>query len=308
MPPKKDKVITLVAPYVAKCTRCGKKHRAPLNELCVALLPNKQPDEDLQNNEVEEDSSLLPVPDGQAQAVNKGASTSVETAAGKDAHERAVTAQLVNMAASLASLSAMFLETRNEVAQLKAAGDSVSQNSVSSQPSLVPAPALVLPPVSELPTHTGNQTSQQAFIPTIASLRADSQLAAQAEQLAADVTSNVAGNSPMVYSLKRGIVCCGGDLAPEVKAPWPQYYVLGSGRKLKLYYEYLSMFEWVNCYIATIQNEPNVKVARFMMSHMRNLMEDAVFHGWEPVKQAHSDILSALEFGEFAWCDELDMA
>jgi hypothetical protein len=108
--------------------------------------------------------------------------------------------------------------------------------------------------------------------------------------------------------MKRGIVRCGGDLAPKVKVPWPQDYVLGSGRKLKIYYEDLSVFEWVSGYIATIQNEPNVKIAHFMMNHMRNLMEDAVFHGWEPVKQAHSDILSALESGEFSWCDELDMA
>jgi hypothetical protein len=214
------------------------------------------------------------------------------------------------MAASLASLSAMFLETCNEVAQLKAAaaGGNATQNSVSTQSITVTAPAAFPPTISELPTQTGNQYSQQAFIPTIASLRADAQLAAQAEQLAADVASNVEGNTPIVYSLKRGIVRCGGDLAPKVKVPWPQDYVLGSGRKLKLYYEDLSIFEWVNGYIATIQNEPNAKIARFMMNHIRNLMEDAVFHGWEPVKQAHSDVLTALESGEFSWGDELDMA
>jgi hypothetical protein len=160
---------------------------------------------------------------------------------------------------------------------------------------------MTLPPV-------GESATSHAFIPTIASLRADPQLAAQAEQLADEVTSNVAGNSPLVYSLKRGIVRCGGDLAPKVKVPWPQDYVLGSGRKLKLYYEDLSMFEWVNGYIATIQNEPNAKITRYMMSHMRNLMEDAVFHGWEPVKQAHADILTSLESGEFSWCDEIEMA
>jgi hypothetical protein len=68
------------------------------------------------------------------------------------------------------------------------------------------------------------------------------------------------------------------------------------------------MFEWVNGYIATIQKEPNTKIARYMMSHMRNLMEDAVFHGWEPVKQAHADILTSIESGEFSWCDEIEMA
>jgi hypothetical protein len=36
-------------------------------------------------------------------------------------------------------------------------------------------------------------------------------------------------------------------------------------------------------------------------------MEDAVFHGWEPVKQAHSVILSSLESRAFTW-DELKMA
>jgi hypothetical protein len=218
------------------------------------------------------------------------------------------------MAASLASLSAMFMETRSEVAQLKAEAavnrqpQSVVSSVQASQFSLAPVSAAVTPPVSVLPTMSSHTVTQPAFIPTIASLRADPQLAAQAEQLAAEVSSDVAGNSPMVYSMKRGIVRCGGDLAPKVKVPWPQDYVLGSGRKLKLYYEDLSIFEWVNGYIATIQNEPNVKIARFMMNHMRNLMEDAVFHGWEPVKQAHSDILSALESGEFSWCDELDIA
>jgi hypothetical protein len=58
--------------------------------------------------------------------------------------------------------------------------------------------------------------------------------------------------------------------------------------------------------IIQIQTDPNT--ARLMMAHLRNLMEDAVFHGWEPVKQAHSIILSALESGAFTWADELQMA
>jgi hypothetical protein len=58
--------------------------------------------------------------------------------------------------------------------------------------------------------------------------------------------------------------------------------------------------------IIQIQTDPNT--SRLMMAHLRNLMEDAVFHGWEPVKQAHSIILSALESGAFTWADELQMA
>jgi hypothetical protein len=44
-----------------------------------------------------------------------------------------------------------------------------------------------------------------------------------------------------------------------------------------------------------------------MIMHLRDLMEDTVYHGWEPVKQAHSDILSCIEMGEFTWFEELKL-
>jgi hypothetical protein len=83
---------------------------------------------------------------------------------------------------------------------------------------------------------------------------------------------------------------------------------VGSGSKLKVYYEDLSIYEWCNGYMAIVQNELNPKIARLMMTHFRTLMEDAVSHGWEAVKQAHKDILIRLEMGEFTWYDELTMA
>jgi hypothetical protein len=88
-------------------------------------------------------------------------------------------------------------------------------------------------------------------------------------------------------------------LAPTVKTPWPQDFVLGSGKKIKLFYEDLSIFEWINGYIAIVQAQTDSNTTRLMMAHLRNLMEDAAFHGWEPVKQAHTVILSALESGAF---------
>jgi hypothetical protein len=37
-------------------------------------------------------------------------------------------------------------------------------------------------------------------------------------------------------------------------------------------------------------------------------MEDAVFHGWDVIKQAHSVILTYLETGELTWADEYALA
>jgi hypothetical protein len=83
---------------------------------------------------------------------------------------------------------------------------------------------------------------------------------------------------------------------------------LGKGNKLKLYYEDLNIYEWVSGYIATIQYEPNPATARHMMTYLRNLLEDAVYHVWEPVKEAHSSKLTSLETGAFTWSDKIQMA
>jgi hypothetical protein len=150
--------------------------------------------------------------------------------------------------------------------------------------------------------------SEPAFIPSVSSLRGDPVLAAQADQLVADLGTHTSGNSPSLNNVKRGLVRSGGDLAPIVKTLWPQDHIVGSGSKLKVYYKDLSIFEWSNGYMAIIQNETNPKIPRLMMAHFRMLMEDAVSHGCEAVKQAHKDILIRLEMGEFTWYDELTMA
>jgi hypothetical protein len=45
-----------------------------------------------------------------------------------------------------------------------------------------------------------------------------------------------------------------------------------------------------------------------MMNHLKNLMEDAAFYGWEVVKQAYSVILTSLETGSLTWDQEFEMA
>jgi hypothetical protein len=149
-------------------------------------------------------------------------------------------------------------------------------------------------------------SNPDSLIPLLASLRADVGLVNQAEQLVSNIDNPVAGNF-LQNTSKRGSVHCGGDLTPSVKVPWPQDYVMVSGSKLKVYYEDLSVYEWVNGYIAIVQLQDPV-TARYMLSHLRNLMEDTVFHGWDVIKSAHSVILSYLETGEITWADEFAMA
>jgi hypothetical protein len=84
----------------------------------------------------------------------------------------------------------------------------------------------------------------------VSSLRADAHLAAQADQLVSDVAGNVPGNAPFINTVKRGLVRAGGDLAPSNKLLWPQDFILGTGKSIKLYYNDLSIYEWVSGYTA----------------------------------------------------------
>jgi hypothetical protein len=173
------------------------------------------------------------------------------------------------MASAISALASRIEATQSEVGALRAevaASRTLTRALVDSQPVLA-------------------SVSAPAFIPSVSSLRGDTVLVAQADQLVADLGTHTPGNGPSLSNVKRGLVRSGGDLAPLVKTPWPQNHIVGSGSKLKVYYEDLSIYEWCNGYMAIVQNELNPKIARLMMTQFRTLMEDSVSHGWEAVKQ-----------------------
>jgi hypothetical protein len=95
-------------------------------------------------------------------------------------------------------------------------------------------------------------------------------------------------------------VRAGCDLAPSNKILWPQDFILGTGKTIKLFYNDLSIYEWVNGYIASVQYEPNQTSAQFVMAHLHNLMHEAKYQGWEPVKAAHAVILTSMESVDLA--------
>jgi hypothetical protein len=67
---------------------------------------------------------------------------------------------------------------------------------------------------------------EPTFIPSVTTLRGDPVLAAQADQLLADLGSHLTGNGPSLNNVKRGLVRSGWDLAPIVKTPWPQEHIV----------------------------------------------------------------------------------
>jgi hypothetical protein len=315
MPPKKTTPVAM-----QKCGRCFKKHAPPLGEQCLALLlvdtDKNQNVEDEKNQNVEA-GTLDHVNTNELDDNDDENLGAVGGHSAADTDNSTVAAQLANLTSVVSHLAGLFENTRQEVtrqelraevASLKQSRQVAVSSSSSASTASVTAPVLAIPAAHAVVCRGAamNVANPDSLIPSLASLRADAGLVSQAEQLVANIGNPISGTCA-VNLTKRGLVRCGGDLRPSVGVPWPQDYVLGSGSKLKVYYEDLSIYEWINGYIAIVQLQ-DPTTARHMLSHLCNLMEDAVFHGWETIKQAHSVILTYLETGEITWADEYALA
>jgi hypothetical protein len=94
-----------------------------------------------------------------------------------------VALQLQSMATAITGLAALFQSTSGDVVEMRA-----ELVSLRATPPAAAAAASIPTPPPVL-----SQVAPQTFAPTIANLRVDANLAAQAEQLVADLSSNISG-------------------------------------------------------------------------------------------------------------------
>jgi hypothetical protein len=131
----------------------------------------------------------------------------------------------------------------------------------------------------------------------------------QAGTLEDKMASMHAGNiTEFCGSLKPGLLRQGGEQAPKVKTFWPHDFVMGYGKKTGLSYEDLDQTQWTLGYAAIVEQESDPNIARLMLLHLPNLMQDAQFSGFEAAKIAHGVILTRLERGRLTWSDVLAMS
>jgi hypothetical protein len=154
---------------------------------------------------------------------------------------------------------------------------------------------------------SGVNAGVTALMPSLQTLRSDPHIAAQVERMVDGISAQCAGNDYSV-SLKPGLLRPGGEQAPKVKTPWPHDYVFNFGKKSGINYYELDQTQWTLGYAAIIEQESNPAIAKLMLSHLQNLMQDAHFSGFEAAKYAHGMILSQLERGRYTWFDTLVMS
>jgi hypothetical protein len=70
-----------------------------------------------------------------------------------------------------------------------------------------------------------------------------------------------------------------------------------------LSYEDLSIYQWVQGFLAIVWMQENDEVIRSMISHMQPLFTEASFSGRDPAKFAHGCVLTDLEDGIYSWSD-----
>jgi hypothetical protein len=100
----------------------------------------------------------------------------------------------------------------------------------------------------------------------------------------------------------------GQELAPRVPTPWPQDHVIGQGRKSKLFYDDLNIYEWSQGVLSIMEAEENIDIIRYMLAHYRSVYRDAQNHGFEAAKWSNGVVLSMIEKGKLRWDQVYSMA
>jgi hypothetical protein len=226
----------------------------------------------------------------------------------------AMAGEIKQIAAAVTMVASQCQENRSEMSELRAfvLAREKQNNERVSVPSVqnfvndvqVPLPQRVATHASAL------MPGISPLLPTLTNLRSDAQLVNQAERLVDNMAGTLSGNSNVELSglLKPGLLRQGGEQAPRVKTWWPHDFVMGYGEKSGLNYKDLDQVQWTLGYAAIVEQEPDPTIARLMLQHLQNLMQDAQFSGFETAKYAHGMILSHLERGRYTWRDVLMMS
>jgi hypothetical protein len=164
--------------------------------------------------------------------------------------------------------------------------------------------------MSQHPEQRAAQGAVQCQMPSLPELRADQGAVQQAARLVDSMDMGAAGNTAIstTKSMRRGWTRQGGDYAPRVNVPWPQDFVLGTGRKNRVSYDELDMLQWAQGCISIIEREENLDTQRAMLLTLRNTLRDAQFHGFEAARFSYGALLSMMEDGNLSWSDHQAIA
>jgi hypothetical protein len=88
-----------------------------------------------------------------------------------------------------------------------------------------------------------------------------------------------------------------------VAIPWPQDFIIGHGKKSRLYYDDLTVFEWTQGCLVIIEREEDMSVARGMLALLWTTLRDAAYHRFEVARYSYGCILSMMEDGLLHWND-----
>jgi hypothetical protein len=156
------------------------------------------------------------------------------------------------------------------------------------------------------PDHGCAASADMHSLPHLQDLRADAGAVAQANSMVDSMDMTIQGNS--VRALRRGWSRPGGDNAPRVAIPWPQDFIIGHGKKARLCYDDLTVFEWTQGCLAIIEREMDMSIARGMLALLRATLRDAAYHGFEAARYSYGCILSMMEDGILHWGDTTRIA
>jgi hypothetical protein len=178
----------------------------------------KMADKLTEKNPKEGGETSLTLDEGQnAQAVDKDQATSKS--------------EVTLLATLVSRLAEQFNENRSDTASEIAELRSLIETKLNNSQVTPPCTASVSATAPQM-SHSMHIPPDTGLVPSLAELRADTQLAGQAEKLVDNIQGGIEGKTLNLSSgyNKRGWVRAGGETAPSLRMPWPQDYIFDFGR------------------------------------------------------------------------------
>ena len=150
-------------------------------------------------------------------------------------------------------------------------------------------------PSSSNPTPLSNN---DAIVPSVAQLNADSALQRQVEQRMLELHQKNELALPGKMISQRG----GGNIPIKRSVPWPQNYVLVGPNKKRPSYDTLNPMEWTSGIIKAALDLPNPQRDQ-KLEYVSSLLEDAADFSFESAKACHAVVLTTMENDRLDWKD-----
>ena len=133
-------------------------------------------------------------------------------------------------------------------------------------------------------------------------LRQDRSIQSQVDERLKELSNMAQGTDQKIKSQRGDPV----DIFVKNRVKWPHEFVLSGPSKERVFYNNLTVLQWVAGFCQTTMEEKDLGVKEHMLDYVIALLDDAQDFSWQAAKASHTVLLCGMEQGETSDWGQVD--